>query len=51
MVLDLLCVSWVQMKMGLGLTGKLGHAWVGAWVPGSVHGYWLCDDVLGGGGG
>ena len=23
------------VKMGLGLTGKLGHAWVGAWV---VHG-------------
>ena len=27
------------LKMGLGLTGKLGRAWVGAWmVSGVVHG-------------
>ena len=26
---------------GLGLMGKLGHAWVGAWVVhGMVHGEW-----------
>ena len=30
------------VKMGLGLTGKLGYAWVYAWV-----GAWV-DDVLGG---
>ena len=24
--------------MGLGLTGKLGRAWVGAWVGAWVHG-------------
>ena len=38
--------------MGLGLMGKLGHAWVGAWVVygmvhGMVHGWcmgvWLGD--------
>ena len=50
------------MKMGLGLTGEPGRAWVGAWVHGSVHGlvhglvhgwvhgwWWWCDDGVGGG--
>ena len=36
--------SSAGVKMGLGLTGKLGCAWFGAWVPGG-------DDVLAGGGG
>ena len=33
---------WV--RLGLGLMGKPGHAWVGAWV---LHG-WCGDDVVGG---
>ena len=28
--------------MGSGATGKLGHAWVGAWVPGGLS----CGDVM-----
>ena len=27
--------------MGLGLTGKLGHAWVGAWVSAWVVVVWM----------
>ena len=36
------------VKMGLGLTGKLGLAWVGAW-RGAWHGAWVVvvDDVVG----
>ena len=44
-------IGWVRVKMGLGLTGVLGRAWVGALV---VHGYgwcmvgaWGVDDVGG----
>ena len=40
--------------LGSGLKGKLGRAWVGAWVccMGAlmVSGWWWCNDVLGGGG-
>ena len=32
-------IGWVRVKMGLGLTGELGRAWVGALV---VHGYGWC---------
>ena len=32
------------VKMGLGLTGKLGCAWVCAWVGASMHG---CMVVVG----
>ena len=47
-------IDSVRMKMGLGLMGKLGRAWVGAWV---VHGWvvvvmvwmmWLRWDKCGG---
>ena len=42
--------------MGLGLTDKLGHAWVGAWVNawvvhGSMHGWCMVhngDGMVGG---
>ena len=30
------------MGLGLGLTGKLGHAWVAAWVGAWVHAGWWC---------
>ena len=33
------------VKMGLVLTGKLGHAWVGSWV-GAWHGAWVPGAVM-----
>ena len=35
--------SWVRMKMGLGLTGKLGREWVGAWL---VMVWWCVGGVI-----
>ena len=29
------------VKLGTGVTGKLGHAWVGVWVC-AWHGAWVC---------
>ena len=29
------------VKMGSGMTGKLGLAWVDAWVGVWVHGWWV----------
>ena len=39
------CTAWV--KIGLGLTGDLGRAWVGAWVSAWMpDGGGGCGDVL-----
>ena len=43
-------IGWVRAGLGLGLTGKLVHAWVGAWMNawvGACGGGWM-DGCMGG---